>query len=110
MGLSIDVIRRVSTGSGHAVIADVTFDDSYPTGGESFTPADFWPASPERFLEFDAVTAQQKGVASRICQYDPATQKLKLFTALATEAANLSNQSSITVRALCVVDPAGLSS
>ena len=78
------------------VAADITFDNSYPTGGEALTPADLG------LRDILSVAAEQKGVVSRLCEYDYTTQKLKLFTALSTEAANASDQSTITVRVLAL--------
>lgn len=39
MSLTLTNLNRIKYGNGHAVTADVAFDDSYPTGGESLTPA-----------------------------------------------------------------------
>lgn len=108
MSLSISIVKRAALGSGAIVVADVTFDNSYPTGGLSLTASDLGLQGLAATKPLDYVRAEQKGVASRICQYDPATAKLKLFTALGTEAANLSDQSSIVVRMLAVTDPAGI--
>lgn len=102
MALSIDVIKRVHLPAGKGVVADITFDNSYPTGGESLAAADVGLSS----IEY--VKAEQKGVASRICEYDYANSKLMLFTALSTQAANASDQSTIVVRALVVGDNVGL--
>lgn len=38
MAAAVSIVKRVKFGNEFAVIADITFDDSYPTGGESVTP------------------------------------------------------------------------
>lgn len=100
MALTITVIRRPSMPAGHCVIADITFDNSYPTGGESLTPANLGLST------IDSCVARQKAAASRIVEYDYANSKLMLFTALGTEAADTSNQSTIVVRAIAFGDNA----
>lgn len=102
MALTLDVIRRVHLPAGKAVVVDITFDNSYPTGGEAFAAADVQLSS------IDYVNVDQKGAASRIVNYDYTNSKLMLFTALSTEAANASDQSTIVVRALVVGDNVGL--
>jgi hypothetical protein len=39
MALTIAVTRRSTSGDQHVVTGTIAFDSSYPTGGESFTPA-----------------------------------------------------------------------
>ena len=96
MALSISNIKRVAMPAGKATAADITFDSSYPTGGMSLTAADLGLGS------IHWLKAEQQGVASRICEYDYTNSKLKLYTALSTEAANASNQSTIVVRVFAV--------
>jgi hypothetical protein len=92
MALTIQFVRNPSTPNRHEVVADVTFDNSYPTGGESLTAADLG------LPDVVHLEARQKGVGTRIAEYDYSGSKLKLFTALGTEAANASDQSAIVVR------------
>ena len=71
----------------------VQFDSVYPTGGESIAAtigADF------NSIHFIDV----QGPASRLysVDYTAGAQKILLYTALSTEVANGSDQSSITVR------------
>jgi hypothetical protein len=81
------------------VIADYAFDSSYPTGGEQLAASDFGLGAIEH------VTAEQPAAGTRIVAFDPATQKVKLFTALSTEAANASDQSAIGCRLLVIGTP-----
>jgi hypothetical protein len=67
----------------------VTFDSAYPTGGETLVAADLG------FTEIDFVVIDDNPASSRIAVWDPATGKLKLFTALSTEAGNGTDQSTI---------------
>jgi hypothetical protein len=41
MALTVSTVRKGVVGDMRYSIVDVTFDASYPTGGESVTPADF---------------------------------------------------------------------
>jgi len=104
MALTITAIKRVHVPAGRALVADITFDSSYPTGGEPLTPADLGMTSIE-WLE-----AKQKGLASRLAAYDYANAKLVLFTAIGAEAANASDQSTIVVRAFAIGDQQGIAS
>ena len=75
-------------------MARVTFDNNYLTGGTALLPSDLGLQS------FKWVEARQEGVASRIVEFNYTTNKLMLFTALSTEAANASDQSAIVVRVI----------
>lgn len=64
------------------------FDTSYPTGGELFTEVS------GLFTTLLGVVFEQR--TNRVVTYDYTNNKVLLQTALGTEAANASNQSSIT--------------
>lgn len=81
---------RTVVGNKRLVVADVTFDSSYPTGGEAIAASDFGLSSIDTVLPYPH--------ASRICTYDDTNKKLLLHTALGTEASNASDQSTIAVR------------
>jgi len=66
----------------------VDFDSSYPTGGESISTP--W----NKFKSVVFVNVEPRG--NRVFEVDYTAKKVKLFTALGTEAANESDQSSIT--------------
>lgn len=104
MALTITRAKDPTTSSERRVIGDcrlitgeIQFDNSYPTGGEAITAAElgFDKSVFELFFNHDPA-------ASRIPVYDKANGKIKLFTALSTEAANASDQSTIKVRFLAV--------
>jgi hypothetical protein len=65
------------------------FDSSYPTGGESI--ADIY----NLFRSCDGVVFQATD-GTRLYAVDHAAQKVKAFTALATEVANATNLSAVT--------------
>jgi hypothetical protein len=94
MALTITIVKKPALPSGQSLVADFKFDNAYVTGGLSLKPSDLG------LQDIAYLDAKQKGVASRLCEFDPVAQTLKLFTALGTEAANASDQSTITVRAL----------
>lgn len=82
--------RRVCWGT-------ITFDSSYPTGGEAVAAADFGFDQ-----QLDHVMIDPPTGGNRIVTYDRANKKLMLFTAVGTEAANASDQSSIVVPFLAI--------
>jgi hypothetical protein len=81
--------QRTVYGDKRVVTLDVTFDNSYPTGGEVINPSDVG------MTRFDYVHPQQPKAATRIVTWDYANSKALLYTALSTEAANASDQSAI---------------
>lgn len=94
MALTITEVVRSATRNRRMVIADVTFDSSYPTGGESLTPADLGlPA-----IEFIAI--EHSGTET--VTFNRSANKLLIYTADGTEATNASNQSTIVARVLAV--------
>jgi hypothetical protein len=72
----------------------VTFDSSYPTGGEAITAADFGL----NVIVFVAVNAAAN--ATKVVYWDEANSKLLISTDAGTpaEAANASDQSTVTVQ------------
>lgn len=106
MALTVAVIKRNVVGSQREVIADVTFDSSYPTGGEAFVPTDVDPSAGANAVfhwvgicNNDATVADQ-----RLVSYDHTNKKLLMLVTLSSgvnaEAANLSNQAAVTIRVL----------
>jgi len=84
-------------------VYDVTFDSSYPTGGEAVAASDFKLDSIDAiFPTFSGATAAN----GRIVTFDPTNSKLLVWTGVATEAANASDQSAVTARVI-VVGPRG---
>lgn len=70
-------------------VATVDFDTSYPTGGEDISS--LWTG----FTSVVVAIAQYPG-GTRLARVDKTNKKLLLFTAIGTEAADTSNQSTIT--------------
>ena len=71
MALTITQKKRAKMGNAYAVAADVTFDSSYPTGGEALTPAT---------LGLNSIDVMLCETASGyMFQYDYANSKLKAF-------------------------------
>jgi hypothetical protein len=109
MALTVTVIKRNVVGAQKEVIADVTFDSSYPSGGEAFIPNDVdksVPTAAGNVFHWVAITNNDATLADhRLVSYDHTNQKLFMITTLSSganaEAANASNQSAVTVRVLC---------
>lgn len=69
MALTISKVASYVTGDGRTVVFDATFDDSYPTGGESLTDADMGLG-----VEVRTVTAEPAG--GLYFEYDYTNSKL----------------------------------
>lgn len=72
MAASVTVKKKNKFGNGYAVTADVTFDSSYPTGGEALTAQQFGLTVIDFVLPSPA--------AGYIFEFDHANSKLKAFT------------------------------
>lgn len=80
------------------VLRTVTFDSSYPTGGELITAADFGLST----IVFVGLNAETD-VATKSVVWLPSTGALKIWvedaiSGIAAEAANASNQSAVSVQ------------
>lgn len=71
MSLTVNVVERHDVGKGEIVIADVTFDSSYPTGGEALTPGTL------KMRCGTVVHVQAQEAGGRQFAYDRSAQKLK---------------------------------
>lgn len=92
MALTATVRRKDTLGNSfRAIVAELTFDSSYPTGGENLTPAQLGLSRVEVFFP-------EQGSGYTI-QYDRTNSKLKAFSAGA-EVANGTDLSTVVVRAL----------
>jgi hypothetical protein len=91
MALTFTESRKTVEGSVKNWYGTVTFDSSYPTGGEVVTAAS---VGMQTVLQAFPVP---NTAMSRLVTFNPSTKALVLFTALSTEAANASDQSTITV-------------
>lgn len=84
------------------VLADVTFDSSYPTGGEVIAPADFGPAVDATQILYIGPAVN----AGYVIEHVPSTGKLKAYRAdydavgdgPLAEVPNTTNLASVTVR------------
>lgn len=102
MALTISRVKQDVQGGSRVIVADVTFDSSYATGGESLTPADLGLKA-IHFLT-DQVGKTASGTTAILTRYDYVAQKLLAIwtgavvsTALA-EVTNTTNLSTFTVR------------
>lgn len=72
MPASVTIKKRGKFGNGFVVVADVTFDDSYPTGGEALTAQQFGLTVLDFVLPSPA--------SGYLFEFDHANKKLKAFT------------------------------
>lgn len=89
MALTVSNVKRDLTRVNKVVIADVTFDASYPTGGLALTPGQLGLK--------EITTVNDDGVGGRTFPYNRSTGKLMAF-ASTTEVANATNLSAVTTR------------
>ncbi len=80
MAASVSVKKRDKLGSGYNVVADVTFDSSYPTGGEALTAQQFGLSVLNFVLPSPA--------GGYIFEFDHTNKKLKAFTPVKVQAAH----------------------
>src|SRR5882672_5100990 len=78
-------------------IYDVTFDNSYPTGGEVVTAANF---GLNNINGVDIVANTATAANNRVFGFDSTNSKIVIYTAITTEATNASDQSAVTCRCL----------
>lgn len=78
MALSVSEIARTVFGNKHVLIAEITFDSSYPTGGEALTAATLGLTAVEAFVPAGPAAAAA-GAASAVVKYDRTNSKLQAF-------------------------------
>jgi hypothetical protein len=83
--------RKAVVGDRQVWRGKVTFDSSYPTGGEAIAGSDF--GFPSNTIEHVQVAAER---GSEVVVWDSAAETLEIYTADGVEAANASNQSAVT--------------
>jgi hypothetical protein len=98
--MALTVSNKITTifGNQRVTMAKVTFDNSYPTGGEPITPADFDLSIINHVL----VNAATGGARLFDWLRSGATDTLRVFTALGTQATNGSDQSAQSVNVMVV--------
>lgn len=105
MAISVSIVKRTGlTPTGRAVVADVTFDSTYPAGGEPYTAAMFGLDKVD-FLATEA--AKATSTTAWLCLADHTNAKLMLFGMAAAAGVgtaltenNTANQSATVVRVL----------
>ena len=81
MALTISVVERTVFGNKRIVFADVDFDSSYPTGGESLQASDVG------LKAIDFLQATPK--SGYIFEYDYTNEKLKVFYPTKSQSSSL---------------------
>lgn len=108
MAIAVTVVKRTGiVSAGQAVIADVTFDSTYPAGGEAYTAAMFGLPSVDFLMCEIARGSATTGYAVRT---DHANSKLLLYNSNGAAPAALLetstvDQSSTTVRVMAYYLP-----
>ena len=79
MALTLTKISANTSGNKRRRVYDVTFDSSYPTGGESLTAADVNLRKIEQLIVHGPSTATRGGTTGAFPSYDYTNAKLQLF-------------------------------
>lgn len=90
MALTVKQVRRIKLGGANAVVADVTFDTQYPTGGEDITPTQLG------ITALDTILAEKSGGYS--FEYNHTTKKLIAYVAAGTEVVDTTDIHTVTAR------------
>lgn len=97
MVLTNTLISRNVVGNQKLHVINVTFDGSYPTGGESFVPADVG------MLEFDLVVANSTAYGSGAYIVEWVTPKLKVIdAAFGAEALSTTDLSALSINVIAL--------
>jgi hypothetical protein len=108
MAIAVAIVKSSGiTPTGKAVVADVTFDSTYPVGGEPYTPAMFGLNRVD-FLQCEA--AKGSATTAYLCRADQANSKLQLYNSNGAAPAALletatADQSATVVRVLAMELP-----
>lgn len=78
MALTVTEIARSVFGNKRTVIAEITFDSSYATGGEALVAADFGLSSLDAVMPA-GVAAAAAGAAAVAVKFDRTNNKLQAF-------------------------------
>jgi hypothetical protein len=99
MALTVSIVEKFVVGSRQGVVADVTFDSSYATGGEAVTASMFGLRS--TISSFPAGLARNASTGAVGVRYDAANAKLQAFSG-ATEVASTTDLSAYVARVFVI--------
>lgn len=97
MAIAVVVKKTNNVQNSKIVLADVTLDSSYPSGGESLVPSDFG------LLGINHVIVGSPPLGGFLAAYDPIALKLKLFQSTTGTPALLVEVANTTSAATAVV-------
>ena len=93
MAITVSVLKRTGLlPAGRAVLANVTFDSSYPAGGEPYTAAMFGLSSAD-FVQVQM--AKATATTANVCMADHTASKLMLFSSNGAAPAALLETSTV---------------
>jgi hypothetical protein len=78
LSITTTLVKRFKMGNGYAAVADIAFDDSYPTGGEALTIPGL--------TVIDEVLFPQ--ISGYLFEYDRTNKKIKVYTPVGTASAH----------------------
>ena len=95
MALTVSIVEKFVVGSRLGVVADITFDSSYTTGGEDLTPQKLGFRNSLSF--FSGGVARNETTASLDVRHNRTSNKIQAFTSNA-EVASTTDLSEYVVR------------
>ena len=95
MAVSISIGDKAVLGNKRVTFSTVTFDSSYPTGGEPLTAADLGLST----VEYAVCNVNTVGGTQNVANvwYDKANSKIKVYDETPGEASNTSDLSTLLV-------------
>lgn len=97
--MAFKLIAKFIPGARETQVIDYTFPVSYPTGGVVLTKAALGIIRGRvRHIRVGMVSTAGVASPTKLCVWDHINSKILLYTAAGAEAANASNQSTVTVR------------
>lgn len=103
MALTVNITYRDRDGQSHRSYADITFDSSYPTGGEALALTTLGLARHLREIRFSEVSAGYQ------LEYDRTNEKVKAYWvdttvdgAAMAEVANTTDLSTLTAKVVAI--------
>ena len=103
--MALTVVQEYQAPVGDAFMKEftVTFDSSYPTGGEALAPSDFFAHEIVAIISINVIAPL---FGEKVVRWDPANKKLTIGVegaAVFVQAGSASDQSAVKARILALV-------
>jgi hypothetical protein len=95
MALTVSIVEKFVVGARQGIVADITFDSSYPAGGLALTPAQLKFRNSISFIDSGAARNATTGIVDT--RFDTTTGKFQAFSGV-TETTAATDLSAYKVR------------